>query len=100
MADTASHEKLALGADPLIKKFKVFPNPNNGQFSVEVELDYAADMQVDLYYVQQNRMVFKQKGSGQEYYHIEYGFTNLPQGVYLVILTVDNEKQTKRILIF
>ncbi len=100
LADTTSMEKSILGANPLIKTFKVFPNPNNGQFYVQVELDYISDITVDLYNLQQNRLVFRQNGSGQSNYNMEYGFTNLQQGVYLVILYVENEKRTERVLIF
>ncbi|MCD4834577.1 MAG: T9SS type A sorting domain-containing protein [Bacteroidales bacterium] len=100
LADTSSMEKSFLGANPLIKYFNVFPNPNDGKFSVQVELEYNTGITVDLFNVQQNRLVFRQKGNGQSYYSMEYGFTNLQQGVYLVILYVENEKRVERIIIF
>lgn len=100
LADTNNTEKSLLGANPLIKTFKVYPNPNNGQFSVQVELDNTSDIILDLYSIQQNRLVFRQNGSGQSNYNIEYGFTNLQQGMYMVILYVESKKRTERILIF
>jgi hypothetical protein len=101
LADTTSMEKKAyLGSNPLIKEFKVYPNPNNGEFSVDIDLEYNADITVDLFNIQQNRLVIRQKGSGQAYYNMDYGFTNLQQGVYVVILYVEDQKRTERILIF
>lgn len=100
MADTTGHEKSLLGENSIIQSFKVYPNPNNGEFSVEIDLDYASDIRLDLFNVQQSRVVLRQKSKGQSYYKMEYGFTNLQQGVYLVILYVENEKRTERVLIF
>jgi hypothetical protein len=99
-ADTSSAEKSVLGAKTLLRNFKVYPNPNNGKFAVDVELEYNTAITVDLYNLQQNHLVFRQKGNGQSIYHMEYGFTNLQQGVYLVILYVENEKHSERIVIF
>lgn len=100
LADTSSMHKSVFSRNSVINSFKVYPNPNNGQFSVEVDLEDCADIVIDLYNLQQNIQVLRQKARGQAYYNIEYGFTNLSQGVYLVILYVGEEKRSERMLIF
>ncbi|OFX44956.1 MAG: hypothetical protein A2X13_15455 [Bacteroidetes bacterium GWC2_33_15] len=99
LADTTNTEKSLLGSNELIRNVKIYPNPNNGAFSVQVELEHVTGITVDIYSMQQNRTVFRQKGNGQLFYNMECGFKNLQQGIYLVIIYAENERRTERLLI-
>ncbi len=92
-------EEAKLGAESIIKKFNVYPNPNTGHFYADIELSEKTDIELRVFNMQQNSFTLIDKYYNSDKYLIDYGFTNINTGVYLVILYVKNEKKTKRVLI-
>ncbi len=99
LADTSNSEKSILGSNPVIKYFNVFPNPNNGVFSVEVDLSDYEDIVIDIYDLQRNIVITRQKAHNQKFYKFEFGFSNLNQGLYIIELYVGNDKKTEKMLV-
>lgn len=91
--------QVKLGAqEPLIQDFKIYPNPNSGEFTAEVELREEEDIILDLIHL--NKGVVKRKqGHGMKNYRIQYRLHSLTPGVYVLSLRVKNEKKTLRIII-
>ncbi len=85
--------------EPLIQSLKVAPNPTDGNFSVIIELREQADVQLSIYNVNQALKVNDRKQYGQSEYTIDYQLSGLSTGVYLVIVTAENERKQIKIVI-
>ena len=77
----------------------VYPNPNFGCFSIDVELSKYSDIEIRIFNLQQNQYILIEKYYSAEEYLLDYGFMNLRTGMYLISIQAGNEKQSKRILI-
>ncbi|MGE0089787.1 MAG: T9SS type A sorting domain-containing protein [Bacteroidales bacterium] len=100
LADTMENsKKIELGREELILSHKVFPNPSNGEFKLEVELSTIEPIRVMVYSMQQQRYILIQDVRGQNSYSFDYGFSNLVPGIYYVIIEAGNERKTIQILI-
>ena len=97
-SDTITSKSLGAKED-FIKSFNVFPNPSDGTFSVEVELQEKAEINLDMISTQQNYIIDRKKLSGLKHYRLTYGFNNLTPGVYILTLRVKDEKKSLRIII-
>jgi hypothetical protein len=77
----------------------VFPNPNDGFFTLSFESatnDAYTMMMTDV----TGRVVYNDKGLSTEgINHIDYNFSNLPKGVYLVQIKQAEEVKTLRVVI-
>lgn len=81
--------------------FKIFPNPNNGNFTVEYELFEINNVnllimntlgQVVSYIVQNEKQI-------EGKHKIEYTNPNIKQGLYFVILSTENQRITQKIVV-
>ncbi|WP_075603163.1 T9SS type A sorting domain-containing protein [Saccharicrinis aurantiacus] len=85
--------------EPLIKSLAVAPNPTDGNFDVLIELREEAGVKVDIYSINQGSKVDEQDVGGLADYAINYRLSHLETGVYLVIVTADNERKQLKIII-
>ncbi|MDX9694682.1 MAG: T9SS type A sorting domain-containing protein [Bacteroidales bacterium] len=83
----------------LINEFKVYPNPTNGEFTVEVNLSAISDLEVRIFNMQQNNYKLIEKYNSTDTYILNYGFMNLGTGMYIVSIQAGSEQQSKRIMI-
>jgi hypothetical protein len=93
-------DKKLLGAKPdLIETFHVFPNPNNGEFSVRVELTKKADITLDMISSQRNQLIDRKILSGLKNYKLQYSFAGLTPGVYILNLQVRDKQRAIQVII-
>jgi hypothetical protein len=93
-------EDKLLGAEPkLIEHFSVFPNPNNGEFTVKVELKETAGIILDIISSDRNHLVDRKKVSGLKQYTLNYRFSGLAPGVYILTLRVKDAQQSLQVII-
>ncbi len=83
----------------LITQFDVYPNPNYGDFRINIELSQITDAQVQLIDLQRNRIVLGNIYKDELIYSIEVNRTDLSAGLYLVTLKVQDEFKAHRIMI-
>jgi hypothetical protein len=85
--------------DPLIISFIIAPNPTDGNFRADIILREAADIDLILFTVSSGIKVDERVGRGLTEYHIDYSFSELNSGAYLLILKAQNERKQIKILI-
>jgi hypothetical protein len=85
--------------EPMIKSLAVYPSPNDGNFTVEIELRETADVRLDLFDVSSGIAVNNRTEHGQDYYLLNYSLNGLHTGVYALIVTAGNERRQIKIVI-
>lgn len=89
---------IALGyKEDLIKEFKVYPNPTNGEFKVTVKLSEQKEIKTSLYNFNGSLLFGPQKHAASTNFEINYSQTQLPPGLY--VLTVEAGEQLKNLKI-
>ncbi len=91
--------KKSTDAMPLILGCKLWPNPNDGNFSLDVKLNEESDISVLLYSLQNHVKIFTRNYQGLKKYEIPFQFNNLIAGVYLVIVKAQSEQQSIKFII-
>ncbi|MDH3323619.1 MAG: T9SS type A sorting domain-containing protein, partial [Flavobacteriaceae bacterium] len=81
-----------------IKAFKLYPNPSNGVFKAEVELQEMAPISIKIINLSSNIISSKRIGEGQETYIFDYNI-HTAVGVYLVILETPKGSQIRKIIV-
>ncbi|MBP7169596.1 MAG: T9SS type A sorting domain-containing protein [Bacteroidales bacterium] len=82
---------------PLFKNTVAFPNPNNGQFELLVELNSQADIVVEIFTLYGKRILLKEF-RGQSIYRIPSAINPIP-GIYLVRITSGHHTESVRIVV-
>lgn len=84
--------------DPFIARFDLTPNPNTGQFEVNVELAEVSPIAVRIFNIQGGLMYTHPSESYAKVYNMPMNL-NLSSGVYFVVLETAHETQVKRLVI-
>jgi hypothetical protein len=74
------------------------PNPNRGEFSVEVDLSSEADVEFTIVNLEGNKIVARYSAVGQDYYIWPVGLPQLEQGVYFVLVRAGSETKAIRFI--
>ena len=85
--------------DPLIKSFIVSPNPNPGNFSVDVELRETAEIHLAVFSVTEGIKIDDKSNTGMDEYHERFTMNGINTGVYVVVLTVEGERRQVKIVV-
>ena len=78
---------------------KVFPNPNNGMFTIELESDQSEILDLELF-TNEGKSILRQTvhhPSGKQ--QILFGKTNLPDGIYNLQIKFGSGIQSRRIIV-
>ncbi len=92
-------EKRIPEMSPLILGFKIYPNPNDGNFRAAVKLSREADIQLKIYSLVKSSIIRDRSYKGLKNYEIPFNLNNLMQGAYIVILTAENERQSLKFIV-
>lgn len=76
----------------------VYPNPNTGLFTIELELTESSDLDVELNNVLGQR-VYQTTLQQQKYWRKEFDMTSYVKGVYLLRITTDKGLLQRRIIL-
>lgn len=99
--------KSSLGLDELNKQsvsslqMQVYPNPNEGEFVIKYNLDYASDVTITLFDMNGkiiDKEVFSNQVIGAQIYHKQIDGL-LSGGTYLINIQTDQENITQRIIV-
>ncbi|MDR1527833.1 MAG: T9SS type A sorting domain-containing protein [Dysgonamonadaceae bacterium] len=84
---------------PMITSLKQYPNPSRGQFTVELELREPAEARFLIFDVASGVCRDQRTESDSDIYRIEYNLQNLDPGVYVLMVTVGNERKQIKLII-
>lgn len=84
--------------EPFIKTFEVSPNPNTGQFKVQISLDKAAEVRLRLFNIISNQLVNDRKESPATQFNIDYQL-NVSTGTYVLLLETPLGHAIRKIII-
>jgi hypothetical protein len=86
-------------AAPLITAVKLYPNPNNAVFAVEIKLREAVDVRLVLFSVVPGTRMNDRTERGSDYYHISYNLSQLNTGVYVMMVMAGDERQLIKFIV-
>ena len=83
---------------PFITEFNAFPNPNNGMFTVNIEIAEPSAISLRLYSLVSNATLNDRQESGLAVYSLDYNL-NLAVGVYFLLLETPKGSEIRKIII-
>lgn len=83
----------------LIDNIKLFPNPTNGQFNVDVSLSKIANVKASFLNPFNNQIIETKLVSGSDIYNLVFNHPNLPPGIYFVAVAVGDVVKTLKLVI-
>ncbi|WP_113637150.1 T9SS type A sorting domain-containing protein, partial [Nubsella zeaxanthinifaciens] len=84
--------------EELIKEFKVYPNPNDGQFKALVKLSDKNDIKLSLYDFNGAVVLPSQAYVGKDVYEVDFSQKNIRPGVYILALEAGTQVKTLKII--
>ncbi|MEL1255895.1 T9SS type A sorting domain-containing protein [Flavobacterium sp. DGU38] len=83
------------------KKFdlKIYPNPSQGIFTVDVTLDKAMPARVKVYNLNNNLLIDSKTGEGQDNYMFNFNLGGLAPGLYFVLFESQQGSKLRKIII-
>jgi hypothetical protein len=98
IVDDAEIEFTGENAEPFLKQFVIVPNPNNGNFTVKVELSQTSDYSLILY--NDKSIIIETKeitnSAGEETYFVNNG---IPSGIYFLRFVNSKALATIKIIV-
>ena len=86
------------GSDIAVNEVTVYPNPSSGVFNVEINSLNSSDVEISIYDLL-GRAVFERNFDNSLNFNEAIDLSNAKSGVYMMTVTVGNQKVTKRIVI-
>lgn len=85
--------------DVLFKNFNVFPNPNDGNFTISFQSGSNKKVKVTLYDILGRTITNQTFNSNNEQFNQKLHFKNLSQGIYLLKISQENKITSKQLII-
>lgn len=88
------------GSTPkLIIDFLITPNPSDGNFQAIINLENTSAVNLRLFSAAGQFTTINKKDSGKKNYQVDFN-TNLPAGIYILVLETEQQTLVKKIIIY
>ena len=106
--DTQEKQVVVLGPNPgesggrlghqeqLITHFTVFPNPNDGEFDVLVQLSEEKEIALQVVSFPKGIVEARYDGAASDFHQVGFSLKDLPQGIHFILLKVGSEQRAVR----
>lgn len=83
------------------KQFNIFPNPNNGAFTIEYELRSQTSVELAVYDMTGSlvKQIVKPMKQQSGIYQMPINLTELPSGIYICKLSKDGKVESKQVVV-
>ena len=78
-----------------LQSFDIYPNPNKGVFDINIQLEKAADIQLNI--VNTLGQILKTEHILSDHFSEKYDLSHVATGLYFVKLTIDGQNMVKRV---
>ena len=78
---------------------KIFPNPSDGVFSIEVSLDKIMPASIKIYSLINNNIIATKTDSGKQAYNFDFNLSGLSPGIYFVLFESQQGNKLRKIII-
>ncbi|WP_417940287.1 T9SS type A sorting domain-containing protein [Flavobacterium sp. RS13.1] len=88
--------------DPVTEKkfdLKIYPNPSQGIFTVDVSLDKVMPAHVKVYNLNNNLLIDSKTEEGKDNYLFNFNLSGLPPGLYFVLFESQQGSKLRKIII-
>lgn len=85
--------------DEVIDRLDLYPNPNNGEFNLEIESQFGMDYRIEIVSITGQLVYSNQIKSEQNYFALPINIENKTPGVYLFKLVGNEGIMTRRIVV-
>lgn len=92
-------EQRMMAVQKIIKSVNVYPNPVNGPFNLEIELNEEHDVTIEIVHVSGNLKAIRHM-KGDRQYVLNFSNAELNAGIHTITITAGNERITKKIVVY
>jgi hypothetical protein len=97
VVEPGERDSAAFG-ESIIEKFVIYPNPNSGSFTVDIELSKASPVRLRMFDLSKGLVVNDRRESGEDRYSLPYGLS-LPPGVYALLLETPSGSMNVKMIV-
>ncbi|MCL5244261.1 T9SS type A sorting domain-containing protein [Cellulophaga sp. 20_2_10] len=83
---------------PFIQEFKIYPNPSNGEFSVDILLSEASSISLKIFSMASQGLVHQRKEKAAVNFNLNYGVA-FASGTYVLLLETAKGSEIRKIII-
>lgn len=97
--EDSTHVKSIEDKNDFIRDLTVYPNPTDGTFKVDVELEEKENIIIEIFDTNRNMVIDRRKFNGLKDYSVNYRLNRIVSGIYILRVKTKYEQDAVRIII-
>ncbi|QWX83314.1 T9SS type A sorting domain-containing protein [Cellulophaga sp. HaHaR_3_176] len=83
----------------LVEDFLIYPNPTTGKFNAKVTLTEKGNISIKIFSLNNNSLIASENQRGEALYDIPFDISNMPAGVYAVLLETPYGNTLRKVIV-